>query len=327
MTGATARAAGRRPDRAWLDWETDGQAWPNRAASRFVAAGGFDWHVQIEGPQDGPIVLLLHGTGASCHSWAPVMPLLCDRFRLIVPDLPCHGFTRPQGPPDLSLPGMTEALRRLLAELGLRPMLIAGHSAGAAIAVALAARPRRVGRGPTDPPGTGNGTGIGAGVVGVNGAFLPIRGNRLLSPMAKALFANPFSSAMFSALARSTALGTNLLQATGSAVPPASAALYRRLLSSSGHVRGALGMMAAWDLGRFDALLSRVDAPVTLIAARDDPMVPPRNSEHAAAVAAKGRLILTGRGGHLLHECQPEPVAGWIGEAVHQTQQHGADVA
>jgi len=57
-----------------LTLEADGADWPNRAASRKLRAGGVDWHVQILGR--GPTLLLLHGTGASTHSWRDVAPLL-----------------------------------------------------------------------------------------------------------------------------------------------------------------------------------------------------------------------------------------------------------
>ena len=51
--------------------------WPNRAASRYVDAGGLRWHVQSLGDA-GPDLLLLHGTGAATHSWAGLAPLLSE---------------------------------------------------------------------------------------------------------------------------------------------------------------------------------------------------------------------------------------------------------
>ena len=45
-----------------LQWRRDGRDWPNRTFSRFVRAGGIDWHVQEMG--QGPKLLLLHGTAA-----------------------------------------------------------------------------------------------------------------------------------------------------------------------------------------------------------------------------------------------------------------------
>ena len=49
------------------EWKREGRDWPNREASRFVLASGLWWHVQVMG--SGPVLLLLHGTGAATHSW------------------------------------------------------------------------------------------------------------------------------------------------------------------------------------------------------------------------------------------------------------------
>ncbi|MDZ7873904.1 MAG: alpha/beta fold hydrolase BchO [Rhizobium sp.] len=295
-----------------LNWETDGRNWPNRGASQFVKTNACDWHVQIAGPDTAPMILLLHGTGASSHSWRHLLPLLSTRFRVVAPDLPGHGFTRPRGPTDLSLPGMVRALTELLSGLDRCPAVILGHSAGAAIAVTLAAS---------------KASAVPRHVIGINGAYLPIRGNALFSPLAKALFANPFSASMFSLMSRVTPLGGNLLTATGSPIDEEGRALYRMLLASPAHVRGALGMMAAWDLSRFDATLQRLPFPMTLIAAKDDPMVPIENSSHAARQAPGSRLVLTDTGGHLLHECRPADVVRWLDEAIGNQRPNGADAA
>ena len=73
-------------------WEREGRDWPNRTYSRFVQAARLRWHVQLMG--DGPALLLLHGTGAATHSWRALAPLLAERFTVVAPDLPGHGFTQ-----------------------------------------------------------------------------------------------------------------------------------------------------------------------------------------------------------------------------------------
>lgn len=295
-----------------LDWGIDGHDWPNRSASQFIETGSCHWHVQISGPEGAPVILLLHGTGAASHSWRHVLPQLSTRFRVVAPDLPGHGFTRSREEADLSLPGMVQALTELLSRLDRCPAMIVGHSAGAAIAVTLAA---------------GRSSALPRHVVGINGAFQPIRGNALFSPLAKALFANPLSASMFSLMSRVTPLGGNLLAATGSPIDERGKAIYRMLLASPSHVRGALGMMAAWDLSRFDAALQQLPFPMTLIAAKDDPMVPIENSAHAARQATGSRLILTDTGGHLLHECRATDVVHWLNETLSQQKPDGADAA
>ena len=69
-----------------LDWSREGLIWPHREASHFVAAGAARWHVQRMG--SGPPLLLLHGTGASVHSWRGLMPLLAQSHDVIACDLP-----------------------------------------------------------------------------------------------------------------------------------------------------------------------------------------------------------------------------------------------
>lgn len=299
-------------DGTWLDWSRDGLDWPHRAASRFVDAAGLRWHVQEMGPADAPVVLLLHGTGAASHSWRHLLPILAATHRVVAPDLPCHGFTRPQHWPDLSLNGMRMAVQALITALGIVPAVIIGHSAGAAIAVSL---------------GTGDAVKPPPTVVTINGAFRPIRGDRIFSPLAKALFAAPLSASLFAAVARGGWFGDNLLTATGSQIDNAGAVLYRRLLTSSSHVRGALGMMAAWDLTRFDALLAALPVPPTLIAAKDDPMVPWSDTRHAGNIARDARLRPVDRGGHLLHEVRADMVAGLIADAIRACPASRVDAA
>ena len=68
------------------NWSVEGRDWPNRAHSRFVAAGGLSWHVQRMGA--GPKLLMLHGTGASTHSFRDLAPLLAEEFDVAAPELP-----------------------------------------------------------------------------------------------------------------------------------------------------------------------------------------------------------------------------------------------
>ncbi|MGI4878871.1 MAG: alpha/beta fold hydrolase BchO, partial [Janthinobacterium lividum] len=180
-------------------WRTDGADWPNREASRFVAAGGVRWHVQVAG--DGPVVLLLHGTGAASHSWRDIIPDLARDYTVVAPDLPGHGFSSAIGAP--TLPAMAKAVAALVAELRLEPALVVGHSAGAAIGlrVAIDAHP--------------------VPLVSFNGALLPFPGvaAKLFPAMAKLLFVNPLVPAIFALQARGPGVVAKFLErATGSKI-------------------------------------------------------------------------------------------------------------
>jgi pimeloyl-ACP methyl ester carboxylesterase len=78
----------------------------------------------------GPPLLLLHGWQGTGESWAPCVPHLAGRFRLIIPDLRGHGRT---DNPGLALISPRSAARDALAfaaALGLAQAHWAGHSFG-----------------------------------------------------------------------------------------------------------------------------------------------------------------------------------------------------
>ncbi|WP_395662315.1 alpha/beta fold hydrolase BchO, partial [Aestuariivirga sp.] len=233
---------------SYLDWRTDGADWPNREASRFITAAGLKWHVQVMG--QGPALLLLHGTGASTHSWRAVMPKLAPHFTVIAPDLPGHAFTNPAGKQSLSLPGMANAIALLLRELKLEPVRAAGHSAGAAILVRMAVERLFA---PAD-------------IVSLNGAFFPVSGvaGQFFSPLAKAVAGASLIQRMFARMADKKAVD-RLLRDTGSVIDEEGLLFYQRLFSNEGHVAGTLGMMAAWDLHWVSQDLRNLGVPLYLV--------------------------------------------------------------
>lgn len=255
-----------------LHWEQDGADWPNRGASRFVSASGVRWHVQIMG--EGPVVLLLHGTGASTHSWRDVGPLLASSFTVVAPDLPGHAFSDPL-PHAPTLPAMATATSALMRALRLSPRLLVGHSAGAAIAL----------RATLDDLLTPD------GVVSVNGALLPFEGipGWLFAPAARLLVNNPFVPRFLAWRARDEASARRLIKGTGSTLPEEGIALYRRLITSPAHLRGTLAMMASWDLAPLRDDLSRLEKPLLLLTGSRDRTIPPEEARRQRALLPEPR--------------------------------------
>lgn len=289
-----------------LDWSHDGRDWPNREHSRFVAAGGMQWHVQDFG--SGPPLLLLHGTGASTHSFRHLAPLLARDFRVIAPDLPGHGFTATARDP--SLPGMAGAIAGLLQELDVDPAIVVGHSAGVAIAARMLMdsnqRPDLL-------------VGLGSALLpfpGAAAAFFPV--------MAKLLFANPLVPELFAAGAR---LGGGmegfLERSTGSRIDPEGVRLYGRLFRHSAHVGGALRMMAHWDLAPLSRDLPSLGVPMLLLHGDRDSAVPPDVATGVSARVPGTQVELIAGLGHLLHEEAPDAIAGRIRQAAILAQKSG----
>lgn len=269
-----------------LNWETDRGDWPNTEFSSFVRAGGIRWHVQQMG--QGPPALLLHGTGASTHSWASLAPRLAEHFTIIAPDLPGHGFSEPLPRPRLSLPGMAASLVKLLDALSIRPRLVVGHSAGAAILI-------RCCLDRTLTPDA---------LVSINGALLPFRGAAgvLFPPMARLLFANPLAARILAGRGSDRDRVLRLIRGTGSDIEPVGIERYARLFSCPGHVAATLGMMANWDLQRLSRDLPDLRTPVMLIVGENDRAVAPAESSRLEAMLPEVRLELLAGLGHLAHE-------------------------
>jgi magnesium chelatase accessory protein len=291
-----------------MDWTRDGTHWPHRDHSRFVQAAGLRFHVQVfPGPAvDAPVTLLLHGTGASTHSWRGLAPLLARHHTVVVPDLPGHAFTgmpsNGAGSAQLSLPGMARALAALLAQLQLQPSRLVGHSAGAAVAVRMAL----------------DGLATPGSIVGINAALLPLGGlaGQWFSPAAKLMAALPLVPRLFAWRAQSPTVLGRLLDGTGSTLNSEGRALYHRLVSDADHVAGALAMMANWDLPQLARDLPRLSTRLHLIVGERDRAVPPEDARKVLALlgpAARGQMHSLAGLGHLAHEEAPQRVDELLG--------------
>jgi pimeloyl-ACP methyl ester carboxylesterase len=95
--------------------------------------------------RSGPVVVLLHGLGASSQYWGPVAEGLAEQARVICPDL--LGFGRSPWPEiEYRVSDHLDALDAgvLSARPESEPVILAGHSLGAILALAwIVRRPRR----------------------------------------------------------------------------------------------------------------------------------------------------------------------------------------
>jgi pimeloyl-ACP methyl ester carboxylesterase len=87
----------------------------------------------------GPAVILLHGFAETARMWTPILPVLGEKFTVIVPDLPGIG--------DSSIPAkginMKDAaisIHSLVRSLGIQKARVVGHDIGLMVAYAYAAQ-------------------------------------------------------------------------------------------------------------------------------------------------------------------------------------------
>jgi magnesium chelatase accessory protein len=272
----------------------DARRWPNAACSRFITAGDLVWHVQEwRGP--GPAILLLHGTGASTHSWRDVAPLLATRFRVIVPDLPGHGFTSSPAFAGFTVAAMATSVRELLHAIDATPSMVVGHSAGAAILARM----------------TLDGHIAPRVLASINGALLPLTGfpRWLFAPMARLLASSSLVPRLVARQATHTAAVERLICDTGSHLDPIGIELYRQLVRRPQHVAAALSMMANWDLQTLARDLPRLRTTLMLLTAAGDRTIPPSDADRVRKLVPAAQIVPLGSLGHLAHEERSREVA------------------
>jgi len=98
--------------------------------------GGVRLHAVADGPNDGPLVILLHGFPEFWYSWRKqIGPLAAAGFRVVAPDQ--RGYNVSSKPPeiaDYAVPHLTADVVAIADQLGQDKFFLAGHDWGAAVA-------------------------------------------------------------------------------------------------------------------------------------------------------------------------------------------------
>ena len=110
----------------------------------YAEIGDIRMYYEVHGA--GEPVILLHGGSTSAAVWSRQIPVLAEKYRVIVPDLRAHGRTN-DGAGPLTYAGMTEDVVALLDRLGVERAHVIGWSMGGTIGLHLAlTHPDRVGK-------------------------------------------------------------------------------------------------------------------------------------------------------------------------------------
>jgi pimeloyl-ACP methyl ester carboxylesterase len=107
-----------------------------------MLVNGRNLNVEHNGPENGPVVVLLHHGLGSVRAWRGQIPVLVEAgFHVIAYDR--WGYGGSDARPGLDLPTFTvdlEDLRSLLEQLGIQRTALLGHSDGGTIALYYSAR-------------------------------------------------------------------------------------------------------------------------------------------------------------------------------------------
>ena len=289
ITDGTAPARSARGNAIPVDW-------PHANLSRRVSIRGRQWHLQRTG--SGPGLLLVHGTGASTHSFRDLLPVLAARFDVVALDLPGHAYTERLGGESLTLTNMASAVGALIDGIQFRPAYAVGHSAGAAILLEMSVK----GRLPA------------SAIVGLNPALLPFGGawQPLISPLARAFATSRLLPRLIASRARDPGAVRRMIASTGSHLDRSGIELYRTLMSREAHVAAVLSMMGNWDLEPLCRALPVVPARVTLVSGSRDLAIRDTHMSSIASIWPKVEIAGPVDAGHLAHEERPAEIAALI---------------
>jgi pimeloyl-ACP methyl ester carboxylesterase len=270
---------------------------PPASASQFVEVRGMQVHIRDEGQRgDAQPIVLLHGTGASLHTWDGWVQELAKTRRVIRFDLPGFGLTGPyrgewvaQGE-RYTLLNYAKFVVATLDALGMsQPVVLGGNSLGGQIAWETAdylrsSQPRRV-----------------AGLILVDSAGYPFEsisvpiGFRIARIRALALLQeNTLPRALIEASVRD-------VYGDPSKITPALIDRYFELALRQGN-RRALGLRMRENLADAPERIALIKQPTLILWGGQDRLIPPSNARRFAQDIAGSKLVMFDALGHVPHE-------------------------
>lgn len=114
----------------------------------FVDVNGLQTYVMEQGPEDGEVLLFLHGFGGATISWERSLEFFAAAgYRAVAFDLPPFGLTEKRADMDFSHPAQAAFTAALMDVLDIESATLFGHSMGTSVMLHFAAAyPERVAR-------------------------------------------------------------------------------------------------------------------------------------------------------------------------------------
>ena len=250
----------------------------------FTAIDGAELAYTDSGSRGALALLFVHGWQGAGAVWSLITERLAARHRTIAIDLRGFGASN-AAPGPYRVETFSDDLSALVASLDLDPLVVVGHSMGAAVAQRFA----------IDRPDAVEGLVLAAPVPASGVPF------------------SPKVEAMFRATAGDPEKANAWLAAVtyGEPGPEARALMRAAAAATPAHV--ALESFDSWTHLDFAAEASTIDTPTLVLApAADRPMTPDFTRERVAEVIPGSRLVVIEDAGHYLPLEQPDRVAALI---------------
>lgn len=271
------------PDKPRAQLERDYLANP----ADMVDLGGVLLHVRDSGPRDAPAVIMVHGFGASLHTWEAWASEISRTHRVIRLDLPGSGLSPPDSENDYTDERVATLLLRLMDKLGVERAVLVGNSIGGRIAWrTAAAHPERIEKLVLISPDGFASPGFEYGKAPAVPAMMSLMRYALPKFMVR----------------------SNLAQSYGDpkALDAMTVDRYFDLLLAPGSRQALLDRLGQTVLSDPRPVLKKIAIPVLLVWGEKDALIPFSNAQDYLAHLQDARLASFPELGHVPHEEGPE---------------------
>ena len=267
-----------------LSWESLKPLYA-QSPSQFIEMDGRRVHYRDEG--SGEAIVLIHGTGASLHTWDAWATQLKTQYRVIRFDLPAYGLTGADPQKRYTVDDYVVLLEKLVQKWDLENFHLAGNSLGGQVAWQYAAQhSQRVNK-----------------LVLLNAAGFPSK----KSPWVIQLARTPLLNLFVRYCTPRSFIEKNLKEVyhNDQAITAATIDRYYDLTRLEGN-RQAFIDRAYLEKKDATGLLSKIQAPTLVLWGAEDAWIPVANAEKFAQRIPHSELRIMPETGHVPMEEQPE---------------------
>ena len=265
-----------------------------------IDVGGLRLNVQQAGPEEGPLLIMLHGCPESSRAWRKLMRPLGERgFHVVAPDMPGYGESDiAEGIEAYSLDRLVTDVIGLADAFGAATFALVGHDWGGIVAWAVAARhPERVRR-----------------LVILNAPHADTMNREMRHHPAQMLrswyvgfFQIPRLPEMLMSAFRFRALRRSLTQtARPGSIDPGDIAAYVAQWSRPGRLAAMLAYYRALRILRTP--LGRITVPTLILWGMKDRFLGSHLASAASAMCDEARIVRFAQDTHWLHHENPRQV-------------------
>lgn len=253
-----------------------------RDVDRFINVAGARVRVREEGPEEGPVLILLHGFIYSLETWDAWASALSGEYRVVRYDLLGHGLTGPDAQRRYAPAERAAFVGDVMTELGIEKAIIGGNSLGGLAAWRFAAtHPERV-----------------------NGLILVAPGGYSIHGVKDRPVSAPEPMKLFLRTAPDVAVKATLEQifADNALATPQRVELLRDMMRREGNGDAFVESIEEFILPDPELELQRISAPTLILWGDQDALIPVEHGPQFESAIPNAELIIYDEVGHVPQE-------------------------